>query len=794
MTDVFSGLSTLAVFPVLLGPLQTLLALLPAILVGVASMLFAVFKPGGFVKLVRFCWRQKVFGVCVAAVLAGWHYGVFANLFERHRSLTDSGAAEGTNWNALRGGPLRLGRGPGDDDPTTSAAVWKNDRDATVYSSPAVSGSRVLFATATGMGPFTPEGHGAIVCVDAESGREIWRYAPADYRATFSSPVVQDGFVVCGEGLHQVQDARVTCLDGNGRKRWEFRTKSHVESTAAIADGKVFFGAGDDGFYCLSLEPTADGQPRVLWHLEGDQFPDCESSPAVSGDTVYFGLGEGGFAICAVDAQTGSLRWRIDTPYPVFAPPTVAEGKLYFATGNGNFVQSAADLLEMKLALLRDGGASEQQLAEARLRLRPAGEVWCVDLATQRVDWKFSAGDAILGAVVRGDDSLYFGSRDGWLYRISLDGRLLRKFDLHEPIVSSPALGRKHVYCATLSGRLFGCEALTLKPVWDASLGGGEAFVSSPVVAYGHVYVGTAEQGLRCLGRPGAAELPLWSRGERGGSADEERVSETLSVAWQYPAEGDPPLAVTAPLMPLDGAIYVTGLRDGATQLIKLSADQTKSAEQRLLWSQRLTGSINVAPVGCGQRVCVVVDRTLSCLSADGGHSLWTQPLAGESKGLAVDAKQVIAWSGDHQLAAFDLMSGAALWQASLEGSQGVGAPAIADNIVFATTDTHLSARDAPTGGLLWQVRLTKSPSGSPFVEGLHVVVTQGEQQTLHSLIDGAIFSRRPATNESDSWRIPDGIARPITPRVALRGRVYFATESGSVICLEPAGDANAVK
>ena len=500
MKHDLSMFSTLAVLPVLFGPLQTLLALLPAILLGLGSMLFAAFKPKGFVKLVRFCWRQKLFLGCVAGVIVGWHYGVFAKLFESRRSIDSLAMTDGTDWSTARGGVRRLGRGSGHSDPTSSASVWKNNRDATVFSSPAVSGSRVFFSTATGLGPFSPEGRGAIVCVEAESGREVWRYSPNDYRATFSSPVVADGCVVCGEGLHQVQDARVTCLDLLGQKRWEFRTKSHVESTAAIADGKVFIGAGDDGFYCLSLEPTADGQPRVLWHLDNEKYPDCESSPAVVDGVVYFGLGDGGFAICAVDATTGTERWRIETPYPVFAPPTVAEGKLFLSTGNGNFVQSAADLLEMKLQVLRDGGATEQELAAARQRLQPAGEVWCIDLATQQVDWKFAARDAILGEIVRGDDSLFFGSRDGHVYRVSLGGELMSKRDLREPLVSSPALGQKHVYGTTTSGRLFCLESTKLQPVWDASLGSGENFISSPVVTHGHVYVGTVQQGLRCLG------------------------------------------------------------------------------------------------------------------------------------------------------------------------------------------------------------------------------------------------------------------------------------------------------
>ena len=800
MIDLICLSPTLAVFPVLVGPMQTLLALLPAILLGIGSMLFAALKPAGFVKLVRFCLRQKLFLGCVAAVIACWQYGLPARLLlGRNPSTLVADVGVRTEWNAFRGGTRRLGRGPGDSDPTAGASVWRNDRDQTVLSSPAVTGDRVIFAAATDIGPFSPEGRGAIICVDAHSGKAIWRYAPDNYRATFSSPVVHENYVVCGEGLHQVDDARIMCLDlSSGEHRWEFRTKSHVESTAAIADRHVFVGAGDDGFYCLSLEPPDNGQPQVVWHLSGDEFRDCESSPVVSAGVVYFGLGEEGFAVCAVEAKTGKLLWRVATPYPVFAPPTIANGKLFIATGNGNYVQSAADLLAMKMQMLRDDGASEQQLAEARQRLKPVGEVWCIDLATHAVDWKFETGDAILGAVVCGEDSLYFGSRDRYLYRVSPEGKLLHKFDLHEPIVASPALGRRHVYCSTASGRLFCLEAETLKPVWDASLGGGETFASSPAIAHGHVYIGTAQQGLRCLGQPGTPEPPLWTHGERGGSADDDRVPESLSVDWQYPAEGDAPFVVTAPLMPLDGAIYVAGTRSGQHEFIKLDVAPAAEQERRQVWSRRFAGLITVPPVGCGRRLCVVeaasataAQPTLHCLSADDGQPIWSHSLivaqdgAASPDGVTLDSQHVFVRAGATRLRCLNLADGALIWEETMEGERGLAAPTVMNNILFAVTDASLSARDAMTGVKLWQRQLTEQPRGGPIIDGRHVLLSLANQLAVHNIVDGDFIRwQRLAEAAETHWHIPEEAGRPITPRVSLKGRVYFGTERGAVVCL----------
>ncbi len=817
MIDFLRDLPTLGVFPVLVGPLQTLLALLPAILLGLGSLIVAAFRPAGFLKLVRFCWRQKLFLGCVAGIIAGWHYGLAARSWQQPKSVN------------LVDVSLSL---PGDVDPTAATAVWTNDRDRTVLSSPVVSGDRVFFATATDIGPFSPEGRGAIVCVSAHTGQEIWRYAPADYRATFSSPIVSDGYVVCGEGLHQVQDARVTCLDHHGRRKWEFRTQSHVESTVAIADGRVFVGAGDDGFYCLALEPEANGMPRVVWHLEGHEFPDCESSPVVSDGIVYFGLGEGGHAICAVDAATGQLRWRVETPYPVFAPPKISQGKLYVATGNGNYVQSATDLLEMKLQLLTDDGASEQELADARRRLQPAGEMWCIELASRHVAWKFAAADAILGAIACGDESLYFGSRDGHLYRVSLDGRLLNKFNLHEPLVCSPALGRQHVYCTTASGRLVCLEAVTLKSVWELSLGVGEPFTSSPVLAHGHVYVGTAQQGLRCLGRPGKSEPPVWTHGDRGGCADDVPVPEMLTIAWRFPAEDSTPFLVTAPLMPLADAIYAAGSRGGASEFVKLDANVTTRDTARQVWVCRFDRPLVLPPVGCGERLCVIESDALPptilhCLSASDGHILWSHRLRDSPIGLTLDSHNVFAWTSASTLGCWDLASGAMQWEETTQSQRGLGSPAVRNQIIFAATESSLSARDAPTGTLLWNESLNGRPRGGPFLEGQNVLLPydvkfetpaqsgfQASRAALapgpfmestevrgltpagsptrighvklavQNVVDGKFVRWQAATDETDRWVIPDAVGTPITPRVSHQGRVYFATEQGAVVCL----------
>ena len=93
MVDFLIPIPTIAVFPVLVGPLQTLLALLPAILAGTASLLLAALKPAGFVKLVKFCWRQKLVLGIIAGLIWIWQSGSLASFL--HRNGPARGAVEG---------------------------------------------------------------------------------------------------------------------------------------------------------------------------------------------------------------------------------------------------------------------------------------------------------------------------------------------------------------------------------------------------------------------------------------------------------------------------------------------------------------------------------------------------------------------------------------------------------------------------------------------------------------------------------------------------------------------------
>ena len=773
---------TLAVVPILIGPLSTLIALLPVILLALAGALLRLCSPAGSKKLALFFWHQKLFSCGLAAVVWFVFWGPRLHLWPRKLSSVSAAGASG-EWNAFRGGPARRGAAPGGEDPTLAGSIWAYTRDKQIFGSPTIVGDRVYITTVVSMSQFSTQG--AIVCLNAATGEEIWRYAPGNYRATFSSPAVYGDCLVCGEGLHWNTDARIVCLDlkNDGKLLWEFRTLGHLESSPTIYKDKVYIGAGMDGYYCVSLKPGADGTPVVHWHLNPSKYKDCESAPLVVDDVVYVGVGgerrSSPGAILALTADEGEELWRVNTPYPVFTPPSLAEGKLYIGMGIGDFVKDAEEIRKDQAEEMRKAGRSAEEIAVMEKETVPAGEVWCIDVKTHQCDWKYAVGRAVLGAVVPGAASVYFGSRDGNFYAVSKAGKPIAKFNAHEPIVTSPALGKEHVYFATMSGHFYCLRADSLELVWDMALGSGTGFLSSPALAQNHIYIGTANDGLRCIGRVGEKQPPIWRSGERGGAVDTSFLPPKLDLGWRYPKDPAAHFAPTAPLLPHGGFVYAAGINDGRAELVKLKPDLDKLDDAgRRAWTFPSTLQIALPPAAVGEELYVAdgvkgdAGRALQCLAAPDARVNWRFGIASGASGcFTLDRKHLFIWKDADRVACLDRVSGKTVWASAKSLGDGVGAPALADGLVVLASNSRLHVLDDETGTPLLTAELSDPPAFSPAVWENYAVLATAKGVELRSLTDGSV-----------QWASPIGSCA--TPPVVAGEKVAVITNSSELVVL----------
>ena len=109
-----------------------------------------------------------------------------------------------------------------------------------------------------------------------------WRYEHPQRKFPFySSAAVTSARVVVGG-----RDKMVHGLTMQGKAAWTFATRARVESSPAIADGRVFVGSNDGRFYVLSLSTGAK-----LWEFNAGA--PLSASPAIANGRIVIGSQDG---------------------------------------------------------------------------------------------------------------------------------------------------------------------------------------------------------------------------------------------------------------------------------------------------------------------------------------------------------------------------------------------------------------------------------------------------------------------------------------------------------------------
>ena len=500
-----------AVVPVLIGPLQIILTILPGLIIAALSALVSLLHPRAVFYGLKILWRQKLQTALVIALGVGLWYGG-ARLWHAFGPQPVVAAdIGGTDWPMARGGLKRLGAVKGERAPTRGSVNWsfKKSGNEAFLSSPAIVGNRVYMVSADLSNAFLQRGH--IYCFDADTGGLVWKFTPPGYRPTFSSPVVSGKYLVCGEGLHETNDARVICLDISNEREpelvWTHETKNHVECTPIIWKDRVFVNAGDDGTHCIALERGPDGKARELWHAPGGKYLDCETALAVHDGKVYLGMGFDGNGLVVFDAITGQEEKRLDVGAPVFSPPSIADGKLYFVKGFADYIRNWEDAKANLAGKWEKDGVPKGEIEHRSARIGPKGTVCCVDLKTLQIEWETEISQTVLGCVVCADDQLICAARDGIVYVLSKTGRQIGKWESHSTIVTSPAVTDRHICVVTGDGLLCVLDRQNQELVWQLRLGRPTGqikyFMGSPAMARGRAYVGTVQDGFVCVGEPG---------------------------------------------------------------------------------------------------------------------------------------------------------------------------------------------------------------------------------------------------------------------------------------------------
>ena len=280
---------------------------------------------------------------------------------------------------------------------------------------------------------------GFLQAVDADTGREIWKFEMG--AAISVGPACADGRVFAGQ---QGGERFFYCLDSeDGALIWKQTLPGGwVWGSATVDDGFVY--APTVSGYAVCLEAKTG---HIVW-----MFPTARSipaEPAIEGDLVYFGSWSG--TVYAFDKKTGEVVWKTSGAMLDSGTLIAFDGKVYLPNHRNIF-----NCLDAKSGELLNSGNhdDEQKGAFWNFNATPAfhggrafftsrgsvgmfgvplfSTVYCVDPETAEIYWTYPDGGGI----------------------------------------SAPALASGRVYVASGNSPFFYClDAETGEPRWIYQLG-----------------------------------------------------------------------------------------------------------------------------------------------------------------------------------------------------------------------------------------------------------------------------------------------------------------------------------
>jgi outer membrane protein assembly factor BamB len=734
-----------AVIPSAFGPIQALIVILPQLLLALAGLLLAIFKPRTYKLLGAYLWSHKAF---TAVLIAGIALLIWSPSFSNGKVAEEQ---VGAAWSAFRGGPGRTGAVAGSKGPQGQPRLlWKIAGDplggatAEVDSSPAVVGNRVYFGVGTNS--ILSGSRGSICCVDADTGALAWRWTgdkelPTPLRAIFSSPVIwveapEKGappaarYLVCGEGYHEDKDGRLLCLDLEPVRRskgkeppklaWFLQATDHVESSPCIHEGKVFVGTGDDGYWCLEL---ATG--RVLWHIEGScdvyelKGPKAAELGALEGKKVAVSgpvkrVGAG--ARNKDDPGTMTIEVQSFREAAAVPAPLMESGRTLDRTVWGK-VEKDAKGVRLILDFFNPDSESSPvattlENKEQRLLFGSgvAGErVNCANAETGALIWKVPVKYPAFGAPTVFKDKVLIGVGEGdfvhsaqdpvgVIHCLSLkDGSKLWETKLADTVLGSITVLDGQAYACSRDGNVYMLDVekgtiLTKYPT-------GSPIVSSPAVTADAVYVGNDGGRLFCIDRKSG------------------KIRFTTPVSPGSPIVSSPAVA--------SGKLFLGTRNKGVLCL----ADPPADAEQKAV--------LQPVDAVAGRTGCAD-DRGLPAVSGDTSDQKWPAPEAWKSA-----VKGPLSLQGRSLRVPFE--SGPVLVDpATAQTAKAATASAAAEEpsvrihgLRFQILKGELRCTSEDGTVLLWQAIPETPAGGVPTVSGDRVFITTAGRDKAKAFIEG---------------------------------------------------------
>ena len=319
-----------------------------------------------------------------------------------------------------------------------------------------------------------------------------------------ATPVIADGTLYIGDldgGFYALALA-------SGETKWTFKTEAGFPSAAAVSTAAalplVVVGDGDG---LVRAFDTATG--AVQWEYATDG--EISGGPTIvhDGAAARVLVGSQDASLSCLNLADGTLLWKHSIADQIRCSPTLADGKVFLAGCDGKLhVIDAATGTEQSAVPIDGPTGTTPAAHQSRLFFgTEGGAFFCIDFGSASVAWKVAPavnaqsyrssaaladGLAIVGS--RGKAVEAFAIADGARkWRQPVRGRV----DGSPVVVHEEGSQRLVALVGDSAGRIAALNATDGKPVWEFDAGGG--FTSSPAVADGHVVMAAEDGTIWCF-------------------------------------------------------------------------------------------------------------------------------------------------------------------------------------------------------------------------------------------------------------------------------------------------------
>ncbi|HVI45798.1 MAG TPA: PQQ-binding-like beta-propeller repeat protein [Chitinophaga sp.] len=264
---------------------------------------------------------------------------------------------------------------------------------------------------------FAGSGDGNIYCINATNGSEHWRFATNGI--VHADPVIDKDTLFIGSF-----DGYFYALNTvNGQLIWKFKTvgdrtfpKGEVQKAALVTNDAVYFGSRDYNIYAIDKK-TGTG----LWNMK-ERGSWVTATPYEKNNNIFFGTSDTHAFYCLGNVS-GKIRWKTAIPMRSYTTPVSYDTLIFTGCHNGYIygIGQASGAIKWTFQT----AASKKNYAAVYAddgHFRKDFQLYTDEITTKTSEQKILQLGSVISSPVIKDGIIYFGSTDGCMYAVKIDG------------------------------------------------------------------------------------------------------------------------------------------------------------------------------------------------------------------------------------------------------------------------------------------------------------------------------------------------------------------------------------